>query len=115
MWANQGPFYGSTAVSGDVAYIGTTAVNATSGKEIWNFHTGNQIAASPAISNGVLYIASQDGYFYAIGEPIIKPSPTPANTLLSSPTFWVGLTIIAVALIAIALKYRKKRKNIFKP
>jgi hypothetical protein len=36
---------------------------------MWQFPTNDTSYASPAVSNGVLYIASTGGYFYAIGEP----------------------------------------------
>jgi eukaryotic-like serine/threonine-protein kinase len=34
----------------------------------WAFHTGGPIVASPAVSDGVVYIASMDGHVYAIDQ-----------------------------------------------
>jgi len=34
----------------------------------WRFKTGGPVIASPAIANGVLFIGSSDGVFYAIDE-----------------------------------------------
>jgi outer membrane protein assembly factor BamB len=34
----------------------------------WKFHTGGAIVASPAIADGVVYIASMDGHLYAIDQ-----------------------------------------------
>ena len=35
--------------------------------EVWRFMTGDKVYSSPAVSNGVVYIGSYDGYLYAIG------------------------------------------------
>ncbi len=34
----------------------------------WTFHTGGAVVSSPAISNGVVYVGSNDGRLYAIDE-----------------------------------------------
>ena len=113
-WENTGSFYvrGSAAIVGDVVYSGTSALNASTGEELWHFPTeSNKVSASPAVSNGVLYVASMDGYFYAIGEPLTTPPPTlkPENPF---PTAWI---VIAVAVLAVfglvLLVYFKRRKH----
>ncbi len=44
-------------------------INVASGrslKEIWSYPTGDAVSASPAVVNGVVYVGSWDGYFYAL-------------------------------------------------
>jgi len=36
------------------------------GHQVWNYTTGNWIASSPAVENGMVYIGSEDGHVYAI-------------------------------------------------
>lgn len=66
--------YSSPAVSGGIVYFGSYqyvyALDALTGKQIWNFSvirtlTGG-IESSPAVANGVVYIGSPDGNFYAL-------------------------------------------------
>ena len=113
-WENRdhGPLYvrgSSAAIVGDVVYSGTSALNASTGEELWQFPTNDAIYASPGVSNGVLYIASTDGYFYAIGEPLTTPPPQPEKPF---PITWV---IIAVAVLAVfglvLLVYFRKRRH----
>ncbi|MBV8096935.1 MAG: PQQ-binding-like beta-propeller repeat protein [Acetobacteraceae bacterium] len=40
--------------------------NVASLKQVWAFQTGDAVSASPTIVNGVLYVGSWDGFFYAI-------------------------------------------------
>lgn len=42
------------------------ALDATTGKVIWKFQTGDVVHASPVISEGILYLGSWDSYFYAL-------------------------------------------------
>ena len=104
---------GSAAIVGDVVYSGTGAVNDSTGEEMWHFPTdADKVYASPAVSNGVLYVATRDGYFYAIGEPLTTPPPTPNPKEDSFPIEWI---IAAVAILAVfgatLLVYFKKRKR----
>lgn len=39
---------------------------ATAPKLVWRFDTGGEVYSSPAIANGVLYVASKDGILYAL-------------------------------------------------
>jgi outer membrane protein assembly factor BamB len=117
-WENPGSLgvRGSSAtIVGDLVYSGTSALNASTGEEMWHFPTdADKVYASPAVSNGVLYIASLDGYFYAIGEPLTTPPPThtPNPKADSVPIEWI---IIAVAVLAVfglvLIVYFKKRKR----
>ncbi|HHH76292.1 MAG TPA: hypothetical protein ENL03_04640, partial [Phycisphaerae bacterium] len=56
-----------------VVYIGCDdgmfwAVDAVSGKALWSFETGGMIWADPWIDEGVVYVASDDGYLYALEQ-----------------------------------------------
>lgn len=55
-----------------MVYVGSEngdvyALNAASGANLWSFHTGNQVFASPVVVNGVVYVGSGDGKMYAFG------------------------------------------------
>jgi outer membrane protein assembly factor BamB len=100
----------SAAVCGDVVYVGIanniTALNATTGSQIWVFPTQNQVNSSPSVVDGVVYISSQDGNFYAIGEPSPQAS-------LSSLQLIVIIIAVVVTVIVVTglLIYFKKRKH----
>jgi outer membrane protein assembly factor BamB len=97
----------SVSVSDDVIYVGiannVTALNATTGSQIWVFPTQNQINSSPTISEGVIYIGSQDGNFYALGERMNVPSPNPMLIV----AFMIVIALVAVGLLV----YFKKRNH----
>jgi outer membrane protein assembly factor BamB len=40
--------------------------NASSLQLAWSFKTGDAVSASPTVVNGVVYVGSWDGYFYAL-------------------------------------------------
>lgn len=66
-----GRIYSSPAVTGGVAYVGSTdgylyAVQAATGQETWKFKTDGRVTSSPAVSGGVVYFGSYDGFFYAV-------------------------------------------------
>src|ERR1700730_11174132 len=42
-----------------------TPFNISSLKWAWSFPTGDAVSASPTVVNGVVYVGSWDGYFYA--------------------------------------------------
>jgi outer membrane protein assembly factor BamB len=42
------------------------AINATTGTELWNYTTGNEMFSSPAVANGVVYVGSFDNNVYAL-------------------------------------------------
>ncbi|HWY55400.1 MAG TPA: PQQ-binding-like beta-propeller repeat protein [Terriglobales bacterium] len=58
------------AVVTDIVYVGggiyVYALNAHNGHIIWSFGTGNTITTSPTVSDGVVYVGSQDGNLYAL-------------------------------------------------
>ena len=54
-----------------IVYIGCDdgnvwAVDAVSGDKLWKFKTGSLIWMDPWVYEGVLYVASNDGYLYAL-------------------------------------------------
>jgi len=98
----------SAAVTDGVVYAAgdayVYALNTTTGFQVWNFTTQNQINSSPTVSEGVVYIGSQDGNFYAIGEAKGTPSPT--------AMFFAATLIAATALAAVGLVvYFKRHKR----
>jgi outer membrane protein assembly factor BamB len=104
--------YSSAAIADGVVYVGATALNASTGNIIWNFPTGNKINASPAISNGVLCISSWDGYLYALGEPIIKPTPTPSILVnLGGSDLLIAVIVLALCVIAVVVVLFMRQKR----
>ena len=41
-------------------------MDASNGKLIWNYTTGGEVASSPAVADGVVYVGSYDGKVYAL-------------------------------------------------
>ena len=70
-WRNLVPFSQSLSVSANnVVYIGARdnkiyAIDISSKKQVWTYETNGYVDAAPAISDGMLYVASCDGYIYA--------------------------------------------------
>ena len=67
----KGYVFSSPAISGGLAYFGSTdgnlyAVDLQTGTERWKFKTKARITSSPAVDNGVVYFGSYDGNFYAV-------------------------------------------------
>ncbi len=60
----QTTFHGTNARTGVFDSAGPTAFNGVQ----WRFKTGGPVIASPAISQGVVFIGSSDGSFYAIDQ-----------------------------------------------
>jgi outer membrane protein assembly factor BamB len=60
----QPTFHGNNARTGVYDSAGPTA----SPKVEWSFKTDGPIVASPAVANGVVFIGSSDGVFYAIDQ-----------------------------------------------
>jgi parallel beta-helix repeat protein len=52
------------------------ALGALDGEVLWSYKTEGAIVATPAVSDGVLFVGSLDGNLYAIGEAK-EPTPTP--------------------------------------
>ena len=57
-----------------VVYFGSLdfhvyAVNATTGAGIWKYQTGLYVSCVPAVADGVVYVGSYDGSFYAVRGP----------------------------------------------
>jgi polyvinyl alcohol dehydrogenase (cytochrome) len=63
--------------------------NVTNLKPLWTFSTTDAISASPTVVDGVLYVGSWDGFFYAIdarsGLPIWKFQIDCDNTIVPVP------------------------------
>src|SRR4029077_9228464 len=59
---------GAAMFRGDLAHTGVynSAGVAKFSKIKWKFQTGGQVISSPAVANGVVYIASTDGNLYAV-------------------------------------------------
>ena len=90
--AIDGDFYVYTTTGGLAA-----AVDAQSGKKIWEYCTGNKIFSAPFITPQNVYISSTDGYIYALnrknGKPVWKYNtgyPVVACPVVAGDTLYVG-------------------------
>ena len=78
LWRVPGLQHGSSAIANGMVFYGehwgyegssVVAIDIESGERIWSYQTGNpRIFSSPAISNGILYIAGLDNNLYAFGS-----------------------------------------------
>ena len=68
------------------------ALNASTGAKLWSFYTGNEVGDSPALANGVVYVATYNWIVYALNARTgtqlwsyfidggaVSPSPAVAN------------------------------------
>jgi eukaryotic-like serine/threonine-protein kinase len=63
MWAQDAPmFRGDLRHTGVYSAPGAPKLNGIK----WKFHTGGRVISSPAVVDGVVYVGSTDGNFYAI-------------------------------------------------
>jgi len=77
VWSAEGVQHGSTGIADNVAFFGqgadrangqVRALDCSSGQVIWSYQTGGtEIYSSPAITDGVVYIAGMDWNLYAFG------------------------------------------------
>lgn len=83
VWASQTGWIDSPlAASGGVVCVvcgkKLLAMDARTGDERWQFEAGGSITAPPAVSNGVVYAGSDDGYLYAVGaRPAVSYAESP--------------------------------------
>jgi outer membrane protein assembly factor BamB len=73
LWVDtlEGPIVSSPAMCGGMLYIGCRdsalyAIEAATGRKVWNVKTGGWVDASPLIHNGRLFVGSRDGYIHLI-------------------------------------------------
>ena len=89
-WRELTPLtYSYPATANGVVYIGARdnqihALDIESRAEIWSYPTKGFIDAAPAISDGVLYVTSDDGYVYAFTNQEVEDLQAPPEESESS-------------------------------
>jgi outer membrane protein assembly factor BamB len=88
----------SPAVADEKVYFGLDngyvyALDALTGDIVWRYKTEGAVQSSPAISNGILFVGSNDGNLYAIGTSIVPEFPS------WKPLLFPLLTLVAVLSI----------------
>jgi outer membrane protein assembly factor BamB len=81
-------------------------LNAQDGSNVWTYTTQHSISASPAVSDGVVYITSWDSSIYALGTEAAKESSTGLS-------IWVigAVVIVIVIVLAVAILLLRKCKS----
>jgi outer membrane protein assembly factor BamB len=88
----------SPAVADGKVYFGLDnsyvyALDAFNGDLIWSYKTEGAVQSSPAISDELLFVGSNDGNLYAIGTPVIPEFPSWTPMVLLLITLTVALSI----------------------
>ena len=93
--------YSSPVVYGDLVMFGANdnklyAVNRWSGKEAWNYTTGDTIHSSPTAANGIVYFGSNDWRVYAVWTSNGSTAWTKStgNMVQSSPAVSKGVVYV---------------------
>jgi outer membrane protein assembly factor BamB len=93
--ANGAVYYGSFDYSVDALTGHVYALNASTGAQLWTFATGGPVVSSPAVANGVVYIAA-DGNLYALNASTgAKMWSYAAANIGGSPTVVNGVVYIS--------------------
>lgn len=71
IFKTEGPIRGTPALSKGILYIGSGdgnfyAMDAQSGKNLWQYTTGGAVHSSPAVVDDIVYFTSRDRYLYAL-------------------------------------------------
>jgi outer membrane protein assembly factor BamB len=92
----------SPAVANGKVYFGLDnnyvyALDAFTGDLVWSYKTEGAVQSSPAISDGLLFVGSNDGNLYAIGTPVIPEFPS-----------WTPMLLLLIALPVASIIYRRR-------
>jgi outer membrane protein assembly factor BamB len=110
----------SPAVSGNAVFIVVDkylyAIDARTGNLKWKYETGNTVG--PAISEGMVYVGSNDGNLYAFAPQNAITSSKPSKPIETSTTPWnvilpsAFIIVIAVFFLLIRRKRKSKKEEI---
>src|SRR5208283_383325 len=103
----------SPAVSNGIVYVGSYdgniyALNDKTGSYVWSYATGEMVVSSPATADNAGYVGSYNNMLYAFGSSSTG-APTKSETLQLSIVSLVLLVIIAVILLQVVNRLRKKK------
>jgi outer membrane protein assembly factor BamB len=95
------PFYSSASLHNGHVILGgrdklVRALDALTGKEVWNFATRARIDTSPAIAGNRVYIGSSDGKLYVLnaGTGARQAAFEAGSPLVASPAIAGGRVVI---------------------
>ena len=93
-------------VATGVVFIGSDdgalyALDAPTGKELWRFQTGSDVASSAAVTGGLVYIGSFDGILMPLTPPraTSNGASKPAARFSLRRRLWMGLPISAATTV----------------
>ncbi len=78
----------------DLMHTGySTSAAPSTNQTLWSYTTGSQVQSSPAISNGIVYVGSDDYKLYALNATTgsLIWSYSTGNAIKSSPAFYSGI------------------------
>ena len=102
--------WSGTPIVGDIAYFGSWdgkiyAANKLTGTKLWEYQTNGYLNGDPAIVDGMLiWGSSNDGYLYAIGEPV-----KPAQGIAIEYAYAAAAIVVVVIIVAAAVVLKKKK------
>ena len=70
------------------------ALHARTGASLWSYTTGDYVASSPAVANGVVYVGSWDGNLYVLNAStgaLLWSYPAGVNVHPARSGEWRGL------------------------
>jgi outer membrane protein assembly factor BamB len=101
MVGNKGSLFGGGVSYDDGKVFATSglgdvvAFNAADGKQVWKVRPGGPLRGAPSISNGQLYVMSQDNQIFALKETDGSLVWSEAASLETSGVFGVGAPAVA--------------------
>jgi outer membrane protein assembly factor BamB len=100
-------------------YIGSSnkvlyCLNATTGTSLWTYTTGGRITCSPAITNGRVYIGSEDFKVYCLPMILTALPTSPPPDIAGSPLPFV-MGVMVLAITGIVVRARRRHYLVKKP
>jgi len=98
--------FSSIAVGGGYIYVGSSnhmilCLNASTGTHLWNFQTGGEVASSPAVATGCVYVSCMDHKVYCLPNILDYVPPTYVSVIESADPLELGNTeTITIAGVA---------------
>jgi outer membrane protein assembly factor BamB len=100
IWYVSGGSDCAPTIINNTVYVGNgntiDAINATTGALLWNYTTGGEVNSSPVVTNGAVYVGSDDGSIYAFNAKsgTLLWTYATQNAVYSSPAIANGVLYV---------------------